>query len=607
MTSHPQRYTSSGGFGNSHGFEEEGGEDEHLDIDFSITESGRTVAHLIANMKDQGDEMDFSITDSGRSMIENLPEKDMNFGTGRASEGTRTRSASKEIPTSELTSEQQRPHSNSFESTGSGFVSGLMNATQGNLLSHTPPTGSSYETRHFGKRPRASSVSGRLRSASELEDKGIIDRNQKGVLKDLIISGDEALQEALEKYEKGDKSQLESMIKSGLLSQKLPADLDLLGELDLDFLTVDDATIGSMGHQNVEAHGGLHNARPKAVISFPSSSGNSVGGHSQFDEGIDGFDFGADLGDNESYLRYNSRSNSIDLDSYRLRSNSLLSASVDGRDRSNSLAFPDGRSRSNSLALNDIRERSNSLALNNGRDRANSLAYGALQHEPSANDAAAAAANQRWMDRPVAGKGDELDLGRGPNPPVAVTGIGASLAEYNNRSQPKLTKAEIAEEKRHDRQTKKEQKDREKQELKDRKDRERQDKRNQKEREKTDRKTKKTHKAKPKEEEPEEGEERIIQSGTGRPRSMSDPNLRSTIDASGLLEVERPDGWVGAYSPDSRKMRIARFMEKRNHRVWTKSVKYDVRKNFADSRLRVKGRFVKKEDELLMRELMSLT
>ena len=156
MTSHPQRYTSSGGFGNSHGFEEEGGEDEHLDIDFSITESGRTVAHLIANMKDQGDEMDFSITDSGRSMIENLPEKDMNFGTGRASEGTRTRSASKEIPTSELTSEQQRPHSNSFESTGSGFVSGLMNATQGNLLSHTPPTGSSYETRHFGKRPRAS-------------------------------------------------------------------------------------------------------------------------------------------------------------------------------------------------------------------------------------------------------------------------------------------------------------------------------------------------------------------------------------------------------------------------------------------------------------------
>lgn len=36
-------------------------------------------------------------------------------------------------------------------------------------------------------------------------------------------------------------------------------------------------------------------------------------------------------------------------------------------------------------------------------------------------------------------------------------------------------------------------------------------------------------------------------------------------------------------------------------------VKYDVRKNFADSRMRVKGRFVKKEDEELLRELMSIT
>lgn len=95
--------------------------------------------------------------------------------------------------------------------------------------------------------------------------------------------------------------------------------------------------------------------------------------------------------------------------------------------------------------------------------------------------------------------------------------------------------------------------------------------------------------------------------GSGRPRSMSDPNLKSKVREDGLLEIERPDGWIGAYSPESRKVRISRFLEKRNHRVWTKTVKYDVRKNFADSRLRVKGRFVKKDDELLMRELMSLT
>ena len=35
-------------------------------------------------------------------------------------------------------------------------------------------------------------------------------------------------------------------------------------------------------------------------------------------------------------------------------------------------------------------------------------------------------------------------------------------------------------------------------------------------------------------------------------------------------------------------------------------VKYDVRKNFADSRLRVKGRFVKKEDEETLRELLTI-
>jgi hypothetical protein len=461
-------------------------------------------------------------------------------------------------------------------------------------------------------------VSGRLRSASDLEDMGIINRNEKGVLKDLIISGDEALQEALEKYEKGDKTQLETMIKSGVLSQKLPADLDLLGELDLDFLTVDDATVGSMGNQNVESQQGQHNARSKDIISF-LSSGNSVGGGSQYDEAMGDFDFASDLGgDNDSYLRYNSRSNSIDLDSYRLRSNSIRSDSMDGRDRSNSLAFPDGRSRSNSLAIIDIRDRSNSLAFQDIRYRSNSLAlndgadystshpYPGSQQDTLSSDASVV--NQRWMDRPVDGKGDDFDRRQSPNPPAAVSGIGASLAEYNNRSNQKLTKAQMAEEKRRERQMKKEQKELEKQLQKERKDQERKEKKEQKEKEKSiNKKTKKTQKPKPKEEELEEPDEHVIESGTGRPRSMSDPNLRTSIDSSGLLEVERPDGWVGAYSPDSRKMRIERFLDKRNHRVWTKSVKYDVRKNFADSRLRVKGRFVKKEDELLMRELMSLT
>ena len=64
---------------------------------------------------------------------------------------------------------------------------------------------------------------------------------------------------------------------------------------------------------------------------------------------------------------------------------------------------------------------------------------------------------------------------------------------------------------------------------------------------------------------------------------------------------------IGAYTPEQRKAKIANWMAKRSKRIWMKRVKYDVRKNFADSRLRAKGRFVKKEDEELLRELMNLT
>ena len=66
------------------------------------------------------------------------------------------------------------------------------------------------------------------------------------------------------------------------------------------------------------------------------------------------------------------------------------------------------------------------------------------------------------------------------------------------------------------------------------------------------------------------------------------------------MPIGGPPDWIGAYSPQSRKIRIERFLAKRNHRVCLKKVNYDVRTNFTDSRLRVKGRFAKKEDKLLM-------
>lgn len=50
--------------------------------------------------------------------------------------------------------------------------------------------------------------------------------------------------------------------------------------------------------------------------------------------------------------------------------------------------------------------------------------------------------------------------------------------------------------------------------------------------------------------------------------------LRKYIERGGIPG----EGYIGIYSPEDRKLRIDRFLEKRKHRMWTKKVKYDVRK-----------------------------
>jgi hypothetical protein len=136
------------------------------------------------------------------------------------------------------------------------------------MISHTPPAFSPGSlTMPMTKRGRSGSISSRLLSASDLEERGYIDRYQKGVLKvgifatntdkvchfvskpccpccilqDLIISGDEALQKALEKFDAGDPTTLEAMLDSGALNRK-SSSIDLLDDLDLGFLNV-----GSLG------------------------------------------------------------------------------------------------------------------------------------------------------------------------------------------------------------------------------------------------------------------------------------------------------------------------------------------------------------------------
>jgi hypothetical protein len=84
---------------------------------------------------------------------------------------------------------------------------------------------------------------------------------------------------------------------------------------------------------------------------------------------------------------------------------------------------------------------------------------------------------------------------------------------------------------------------------------------------------------------------------------MEDGNNGSRVEESRSEVASR----VGHYSPNSRRRCIDRFLDKRNRRIWRKRIKYDVRKNFADSRLRVKGRFVRKEDEEQLREYLEMT
>jgi len=658
-------------------------------IDFSLTESGRTaVAYM-----DGEDEDDIHDDDDDDGVAHKPP----------AATAAATATAGRSIPVPRpnreyyyyqqqqllLLQSQQQSHNggsqpSSHGSSGSAFLSSVLNANanvigggsgqqqqhhqqqhyqmhqqqqqqqqQSQLLSHTPPTslGSSYETSHFGKRARSGSVSGRLRSASEyLEDKGLLDRHTKSLLKDLIIIGDEELQRALDLYETdGDASALERMISSGELQDRLPADLDLMNDIDLGFLTVNDsdAAIVDPG-TNIEAmhddddedarlpmmmppsspsissavlppHDHRHPGHPQPmgppppiVSSLPqamaaagttaairqqqrqphqtrqqqrsttSTSAQQQQQHPstvtpQYDDGIGDLDFNdlvvpdddgggpvsdfAMYGDGDAgsggkmapqHLDGNSPANTSSMSEYeqRMRSNSLFSA-----------------------LLNDPQG-------NRGRGNSVSTAAGGGGGGGGAGGGAAADNHyNEWMEQylgpmpgvPSSANVQGIQISR-PSPaarrstmPTGSGGIGASLKADNEgaATSPKRKKG----------------------------------------RPKTKEKKEKTAVEKMAVEE----EKPVHVPGSGRPRALSDPDLRASCDEFGLRQVERPDGWVGAYSPDSRKVRIDRFLQKRNHRVWSKTIKYDVRKNFADSRLRVKGRFVRKEDEVLMRELMSLT
>lgn len=61
-----------------------------------------------------------------------------------------------------------------------------------------------------------------------------------------------------------------------------------------------------------------------------------------------------------------------------------------------------------------------------------------------------------------------------------------------------------------------------------------------------------------------------------------------------VSEPQEVRQFIGTLTREERQARIQRYLAKRKQRIWTKKICYDCRKRVADSRLRVKGRFVTK-------------
>jgi len=57
---------------------------------------------------------------------------------------------------------------------------------------------------------------------------------------------------------------------------------------------------------------------------------------------------------------------------------------------------------------------------------------------------------------------------------------------------------------------------------------------------------------------------------------------------------------IGTLTVEERRAKIEKYLQKRKKRTWNKKISYDCRKKVADSRLRIKGRFVTKEQAITM-------
>jgi hypothetical protein len=74
------------------------------------------------------------------------------------------------------------------------------------------------------------------------------------------------------------------------------------------------------------------------------------------------------------------------------------------------------------------------------------------------------------------------------------------------------------------------------------------------------------------------------------------------MEASIVVDI-KPDKRIGGITASERRQKIKLYMEKRRRRSFAKKVAYDCRKKVADQRIRVKGRFVTRQQALQLLDL----
>jgi len=80
----------------------------------------------------------------------------------------------------------------------------------------------------------------------------------------------------------------------------------------------------------------------------------------------------------------------------------------------------------------------------------------------------------------------------------------------------------------------------------------------------------------------------------GKPRIRKRPKpLRHS-----RIPERPPNTMVGTCNLEERREKIQKYLEKRKRRTWNKRISYECRKKVADSRLRIKGRFVTKDQAI---------